>query len=200
MMVTDIDVRTQRCSGWPVNTSTLQKNITLSLDVNRLETKAQKVNGEIRKVGKSILGDSFAVTVSNCQDMTFRKDFRRAQIMSEIKSNVEHALSVSCRTYKKKFDLGVANVDTDLSLFDLSLVNKSAEFSYRRQNLSLLDVNLGKRWDINPCQISRFVTMIRISLTSSFHLQGLIKTAEYPGQLTGNSYRSAIMAHLQKTS
>ncbi|XP_041471835.1 uncharacterized protein LOC121421238 [Lytechinus variegatus] len=200
MMVTDINIDSKQCTGWPITSGKLHDDVTVSTDITKLEGKPVKVTGKVKKAGNRIRTDSFAATVKNCQDSNFRMEFRKSQVMADLQMNVNNALKVSCRSYKRTFDLGLANVDTDMAFFNLTPSNRSAVYNYRKENISLLDDVLNKHWDLNPGQISRFVTSVKISITSNLHLQGVVKTAEYPGHLhVTDNYRNAILTHLKNT-
>ena len=160
-MVSQINVESGVCTGWPIIVEDIRKEITINMASAVLRHVQEKKKGRVKVTGDALLQKSVNITVENCKDESFQRNFRRGQRRTEICSCIKQTF-VS-RSHKRSFDMGDLNLEVDLDTFEINLNQSTVEYSYKNDNLACLDTLLGKRWDLSKGQLScHFVTSLRV--------------------------------------
>jgi hypothetical protein len=146
----------------------------------------------------AISNEAYSKTLRNLQDIEYRELFRKMQVSSALHRELNATFRTRGR--RKNFDLGLSSIDFDCTIFGFLPPDIcSLEVSYRKKNLSFLDDLLGLNWDIQSIDgQTKFVTSIKIRLTTQLSLTGTIRVADYdttPLEVN-TDYRGTIANHL----
>lgn len=190
----DIDIDEERCTTSPLVNGKVDDEITIEVMAARLK-QGVKTAGSMQREGKRILQEKLKETVENCKDEDYRKKYRINQMRYDIQRNIK--LTLDSRSNQKVVDLGIANIEFDFALFDLDMLERTTTYSYRKNNIDKLDSLLGSEWDVcRHATFVKFVTSLRIRVSSQMHLTLQVKTAEFPAEIPSHDYRSVLRDHM----
>ena len=197
----NIFLRTALC--WPIVGGEVEEEISVNLKLTSLKEIAHPVIGHAaKKISSRLMRQAFKSTQTNMKREVYRAEFRQMQVAGCLVKEISCTFWASSR--RRNFDLGLSSIDIDCNVFGLSIPDStSVEFSYAKATIGKLDTLLGPSWDISVRDgVTRFVTIVRLRVTSDLKICGFIKVADYDGVLPTASiaYRQELHNHMNATA
>lgn len=161
-------------------------------------SKPVRMTAKEKKTVKEWQDKAFAVSLNlRRTNFHYRKLLRLQELRQAILKEVHAALH--SKVPKRRFTLGISNLEIDLSLFNIDFFcQRHVKYSYHDDSLGQLDGLLGDKWDA-LCKdgIVSFVTQVTISLTKQSMLQGSISHAHcYDSVSMDKTYRKRLASYI----
>ena len=130
--------------------------------------------------------------MDNQQNAAFRRKYRSRQVVTLLKTAVESLLT--SKAANRRFTIMPVVLDVDLTLFDMTLKQKSVAYAYGQDSadISQLDSLLGERWDVHE---SKYITRIRFNLKNESLLVSMA-AAICRQEIPDNNYREVLFSDI----
>ena len=122
-----------------------------------------------------------------------RRSVRATLLATCLHKAVQSALT--SKAHRKRLCLGICSYEYDIDLLKIDLKTKKAVFSYKENNIHILDSLLGECWDIKISSMDntqfKFVTQLTVNI-KEFMLFVCIFTAICRSLFDRTTYRSCV--------